>query len=233
MSKILSIQNVGKRFGFTHALNGVGFSLEAGRVAGLMGPNGAGKTTLLNILAGQIPPDEGDVQICGQPLSVHTRAFTSYVPDRTILFDWMKVKDALAYYKDMFADFDSDRADKLCEILQIEKKARIKQLSFGTRERVLVMLAFARKANLYLLDEPFTGIDPLGKDRIIKAILAGVTEESTVIISTHQVKEIETILDEVIFLDHGQVKLFQSAESIRAERGMSIEACYLQEFSHE
>lgn len=233
MTPLATIQGLTKHFGFHTALDGVDLTLEAGRIIGIMGPNGAGKTTLLKILAGVLPPGDGRVQICGQTISPATRALTSYAPDHNHFFQWMRVEDALAYYADMFADFDLPRARELCQYLQLDPKAHVRQLSFGDQERATILLTLARRARLYLLDEPFTGIDPLAKEKVLKSILTALTEESSVVISTHQVKEIETTVDDVVFLDHGKVRLAQSAEDIRAGRGLSVEECYIQEYSND
>jgi ABC-2 type transport system ATP-binding protein len=233
MTELVAVKNLRKNFGFKPALAGVGLTLETGRIIGLMGPNGAGKTTLLNIIAGVLPADGGEVRVCGEMVSADTRRWTSYAPDQQMIHRWMRGTDAIAYYADMFADFDPARASDLAESLRIDLKAKIRQLSFGEQERVNVMLTLARKARLYLLDEPFTGIDPLAKDKILKAVMASVTEESSAIISTHQVKDVETMIDDVIFLQRGQVKMASSAEEIRESKRLSIEECYLQEYEND
>lgn len=230
---LLAIEQLTAHYGAAQALFGVDMSISAGETVALVGANGAGKTTLLNIIAGVLPADGGEVRVCGEMVSADTRRWTSYAPDQQMIHRWMRGTDAIAYYADMFADFDPARASDLAESLRIDLKAKIRQLSFGEQERVNVMLTLARKARLYLLDEPFTGIDPLAKDKILKAVMASVTEESSAIISTHQVKDVETMIDDVIFLQRGQVKMASSAEEIRESKRLSIEECYLQEYEND
>lgn len=233
MTAICSVSGLSKSFGFKPALSGLELTVEPGKVVGLMGPNGAGKTTLLRILAGLLSADEGELLICGERISPSTRKWTSIASDHPMLMPWMRVQDALAYYSDMFSDFDERRANDLCNYFQVDKRSLVRQLSFGEQQRASIMLCLARKARLYLIDEPFNGIDPLAKDQVLKSILQTVSEDCSLVISTHQVKDVEAAIDEVIFLDRGKVLLQQSAEMIRSERGLSVEECYLREYSHE
>lgn len=232
MSTIITARNVTKRFAGKPALNQVSFSIESGRIVGLMGPNGAGKTTLMKIIMQLYRPDQGELVINGMPASYHSRESLAFMPDTNPLFNWMSIQDAIHYYKDMFADFDKNRAKELCDSLKLDKKEKVKHLSKGTIERVLIMLTFARKARLYLLDEPIGGIDPLGREKILKTILAEVNEESSVLISTHLVKDVETIVDDILFINNGRLLLSGSADQLRETRGQSIEECYLEVFEN-
>ena len=231
MNDLLTIRNLSKKFGRKIALNQVSFSIQPSRIVGLMGPNGAGKTTLLKTIAGIYQPDSGSVEICQEPGSHKTKRNIAFVPDTNPLPDWMKVKDAIHYSEDMFADFDSSKAADLCALLGLDSRDKISTLSNGMRQRVLVMLAFARRARLYLLDEPISGIDPLDRDKLIKTILAGLNEDSSILISTHLVKDIETSVDEVIFLHQGRLVFNETAENIRSQRNQSVEQCYMEVLS--
>ncbi|NMB55823.1 MAG: ABC transporter ATP-binding protein [Leptolinea sp.] len=232
MSAILEVQDVTKMFNSRMALNGVSLSLESGRVAGLMGPNGAGKTTLMKVIMQITRANSGKALVCGQASVEAIHRMTAFMPDHNHLFEWMRVRDAIHYYADMFADFDIKRADELCGILELSKADRVSSLSKGTTIKVLVMLTFARNARLYLLDEPIGWIDPLGKHNIIKTILSGMNEESSVMIATHQVKDVETILDDVFFLKSGNLVVADSAENVRTEYNRSIEDHYIEVFKH-
>jgi len=232
MSVILSVQNATKRFWGKQVLDGVTFELPAGRITGLLGPNGAGKTTILNSITDILRLDSGEIQICGEPYGYRSKRHISYLPDSNPLPSWMWVLDALRYYSDMFPDFDRDRAKELCSLLEIDEESVISRLSKGESERVLIMLTFSRKAPLYLLDEPLGGIDPLSRNKIIKAIFSRLDEESTILLSTHLVKDVETLLDDVLFLDKGKIIFAESADHIRSERGQSIEECYMEVFEN-
>lgn len=230
MSSIVAVKGLTKKIGHKRVLNGMDFELGAGKVIGLLGPNGAGKTTLIKTLMGILHADTGEVQICGEPAGFGAKRLISYMPDQNHLFPWMSVHDAMQYYSDMFSNFDMSHAKELCAVLGIDENEGVKNLSKGTKERVLIMLTLSRNARLYLLDEPIGGIDPLARNMIIKTIFAGVNPESTIIISTHLVKDVETLLDEVLFINRGELLLWDSAENIRESRGQSIEECYVEVF---
>ena len=232
MSAILEVKNLSKFFGGKKVLNDVSFSLESGHVAGLMGPNGAGKTTLMKTVMKIIKPQDGKVTVCGNDTVEAIHRCTAFMPDRNQLFGWMRVRDAIRYYADMFTDFDPKRADDLCRILELDQSDAIRSLSKGTILRVQIMLTFSRNSRLFLLDEPIGWFDPLAKHNILKTILAGINEESTVLISTHQVKDVETILDDVLFLNKGSLILNDTAENIRQEHGQSIEDRYIEVFQN-
>jgi len=232
MSNIITVSGLSKRFDRSPVLNGLDFSIDAGRIVGLMGPNGAGKTTLIKTIMQLYRPEQGRMVICGEDASNSSKKLMSYMPDTNPLFNWMRIHDTIHYYADMFNDFDSAHAREICGFLSLDENEKVKTLSKGTIERVLIMLTFARKARLYLLDEPISGIDPLGREKILKTILAGVNEESSVLVSTHLVKDVETIVDDVLFLNNGRILLSESADQLRETRGQSIEECYLEVFKN-
>jgi len=232
MSVILSVKSGTKKFGRKLVLDSVDIELPTGRITGLLGPNGAGKTTILNTVMGLYRLDSGEIHICGEAIGYKSKRLISYLPDTNHLFSWMRVSDAIHYYSDMFPDFDAVRAKELCTLLEIDERSRTQSLSKGELERVLIMLAFSRKVRLYLLDEPLGGIDPLSRKKIIKTIFAQLDSESTILISTHLVKDVETLLDDVLFLNKGKVIFADSADHIREDRGQSIEDCYMEVFEN-
>lgn len=232
MSTILTARGLRKCFTKKPALDQISFSIESGRIIGLMGPNGAGKTTLIKTIMQLYRPDKGEILINGTPAKYHAREYLSYMPDINPLFNWMNVKDAILYYKDFYSDFDLNYAKELCGVLQLDEREKVKNLSKGTIERVLIMLTFARRARLYLLDEPIGAIDPSAREKIKNIIMAGINDESSVIISTHLVKDIETVVDDVLFIDKGRLLVSESADQIRETKGLSIEEYYLEVFKN-
>ncbi|HPF87656.1 MAG TPA: ABC transporter ATP-binding protein, partial [Candidatus Limiplasma sp.] len=203
---ILTCSNLTKRFGSTTALDGISFSIEPGRVVGLLGPNGSGKTTFIKLCNGLLTPTDGTVKIDSMSPGVETKKIVSYLPENSYFNDWMKVQDMLAFFSDFYSDFDAARAVEMLRSLGIAPSAQIKSLSKGTKEKVQLILVMARKAKLYLLDEPIGGVDPAVRDYILHTIIKNYNPEASVIISTHLIADVEPVLDEVIFLKNGQIE---------------------------
>ncbi len=208
------------------ALNNVELSLERGRIVGLLGPNGSGKTTLIKIANGLLTPTRGELKIAGNVPSPETKRIVSYLPDKEFLPEWMTVSKALSYYGDFFPDFRRDLAEQMLSDLRVNLKSKIKTLSKGNREKVMLIVAMCREAELYLLDEPLAGVDPAARSYILDTIVSKHAENSTVIISTHLIADVEVVLDDVIFLKNGVVELFGGADEIREREGKSIDELF-------
>ena len=154
----------------------------------------------------------------------------SYLPERTYLSDWMTVKDMIEFFRDFYPDFDVKRAGEMISNLGIDINQRLKTMSKGTKEKVQLILVMSRRAKLYLLDEPIGGVDPAARDYILKTIVSNYAEDSTVIISTHLISDIEPVLDEVIFLQNGRVVLQSGADDLREREGKSVDGVFREVF---
>lgn len=227
---VLECKGLTKQYGRTLALDDVSFTLEEGRIVGLLGPNGSGKTTFIKLCNGLLTPSSGELRICGCAPGKESKALVSYLPDRPYLPNWMDVKQALDMYEDFYADFDRERALEMLAHLDIGEKQRIRQMSKGTKEKVQLILVMSRAAKLYLLDEPIGGVDPATRDYILKTIITNYEPQSTVVISTHLIADVEQALDQVIFIDHGRIVLQSDTDLIRAEKGMSVDALFREVF---
>lgn len=227
---VLTCKNLSKRYGPVWALHDVELSLEPGRIVGLLGPNGSGKTTLIKLANGLLMPTSGTLEIDGQKPGKTTHAEVSYLPERLSVPIWMSVKQLLDFYQDFYADFRRDAAEEMLAHLNISLGLRIKQMSKGTREKVQLIMIMSRKAKLYLLDEPIGGVDPAARDYILSTIIGNYDPEATVLISTHLIADVEKILDDVVFIDHGKVVLHSSVDVIREEKGMSVDALFREVF---
>ncbi len=219
-----------KRYGKVQALDNVSFSIEPGRVVGLLGPNGSGKTTLIKLANGLLTPTGGELLINGQKPGKATRALVSYLPDRPCLPEWMSAEKLLNMFSDFYADFQQDKAREMLEKLGIDPKQKIKQMSKGTREKVQLILVMSRKAELYLLDEPIGGVDPATRDYILETIIRNYNPSASVVISTHLIADVEQVLDDVIFINHGQIVLKSSVDDIREQQGKSVDAYFREVF---
>ena len=212
-------------------LNNFSCSLPAGKIIGLLGPNGCGKSTLLKLICGLLSPDSGSILIDGQPRSEKTNSLVSYLPERTYFNSWMRVDELIAYFADFYADFDASFALKMLSDLGITANHRLRTLSKGTKEKVQLVLVMARRAKLYLLDEPIAGVDPAARDYILRTIIGSYQKDATVIITTHLIYDIEPVLDEFAFMGRGgQILLSGSADTVRAEQGKSLDQLFREVF---
>ena len=227
---ILECKDLTKYYDRTLGLDHLSLQLEPGRIVGLLGPNGSGKTTLLKIANGLLTPSSGQLLIDGKAPGPDTRRLVSYLPERTYLSDWMTVVQLLDFFCDFYPDFDREAAEHMLTALEISPTQRIKQMSKGTREKVQLILAMSRAAKLYLLDEPIAGVDPAARDFILQTILTNYSPESTVLISTHLIADIEPVLDEVIFLKEGRVVRHDSTDNIRGAEGKSVDEVFREVF---
>ena len=223
---ILECRGLTKTYGRATALNDVNLKLLSGRIVGLLGPNGSGKTTLIKLANGLLTPSSGEILIDGHNPGPETKKVVSYLPDRDFLQGWMTVENAISYSADFFDDFRSDAAREMVRRLGIDLRQKIKTLSKGNREKVALILCMARAAKLYLLDEPIAGVDPATRDYILQTILSNYAEDSTVVISTHLIADIEPVLNDVIFIKNGMIEMYRSADEIRETENMSVDALF-------
>lgn len=227
---VLYVDQVRKSYGKKRVLKNMSFSIEKGKIVGFLGPNGCGKTTLVKLINGLMPVTDGVILVGGKKIGKETKAMVSYLPERTYLNNWMKVKDILDFFEDLFEDFDRQRAERMFSDMKIGLNEKLKNLSKGTKEKVQLVLVMSRQADLYILDEPIAGVDPAARSYIMKTILTNLPEESSLLIVTHLISDIETICDEVIFVNDGSVVLHEETEDLREKYGKSIDAIFREEF---
>jgi ABC-2 type transport system ATP-binding protein len=232
MTPILECRDLSKSYGkgSRPALNHVNLKLQRGRIIGLLGPNGSGKTTLIKLANGLLSTNEGELLVDGSPVGIASRKIVSYLPERTYLNMGMTVQEIIVFFKDFYEDFQEERAYEMLSNLQIDPSAKLKTLSKGTKEKVQLILVMSRNAGLYILDEPIGGVDPAARDYILNTIITNYNENATVLISTHLIADVESILDEVVFLRYGEVVLHAPVDAIREENGKSVDALFREVF---
>ena len=211
-------------------LQGLNLRVSGGRIVGLLGPNGSGKTTLMKLINGLLVPNQGTILVDGFAPGPESKKRVSYLPDASYLPDWMQVQDLVKMFADFYADFDAAKAAEMLQSLKISGMERLKTLSKGTKEKVQLILAMSRRAELYLLDEPIGGVDPAARDYILNTIIGNYSENATVILSTHLSADIEQVLDEAVFLRDGRIMLHKSVDEIRAEDGKSVDDLFREVF---
>lgn len=232
VESILECRNLEKSYdgGRTRALKGVNLSLGKGRIIGLLGPNGSGKTTFIKLINGLLTPERGELYIGGYPVGTETKKMISYLPEVTYLNKSMRVRQIISYFQDFYEDFDAGRAYEILKRLGIDPNERMKAMSKGTKEKVQLIMVMSRNAGLYVLDEPIGGVDPAARDYILSTIVSNYNPESTILISTHLIADVEQILDDVVFLKDGMVVLAAPAERLRKEKGCSVDALFREVF---
>ncbi|HSQ34191.1 MAG TPA: ABC transporter ATP-binding protein [Peptostreptococcaceae bacterium] len=224
--ELLEAKNITKKYINKKALDNLNLSIEQGKIYGLLGPNGSGKTTFMKMIAGLSYPTSGDIEINKEKIGTNTKNIVSYMPTSNHIPKWMKIKQCIKYYEDMYSDFDKNKASEMINFMGLNIEQKISDLSTGMLGRLKLSLTLSRNSKLYVLDEPLNGIDPISREKIMESILNICNEETTIIISSHLVKELETIIDEAVFIDKGTVVLNGNAEDLRVERNMSIDDIY-------
>ena len=227
---ILEARDLTKSYGPKTALNGLNLTLEKGKIIGLLGPNGSGKSTFIKLCNGILQPTKGEILIGGHEVGVETKKIVSYLPERTYLDDNMSPVQMINFFSDFYEDFDADKAFDMLSSLKVNPKDKMKTMSKGTKEKVQLILVMSRQAKLYMLDEPIGGVDPAARDYILRTIISNYNPEASVIISTHLITDIEQVLDEVIFIQNGDLKLHKTVDEIRSIEGKSVDALFREVF---
>ena len=230
MAELLRCDGITKKYGPLIALNNIDLSIEGGRIIGLLGPNGSGKTTLIKLINGLLTPTSGSLTVCGGAPGVETKKVVAYLPDSNYLNSCMTVGQLVDMFCDFYEDFRRDTAIEMLTRLGITTGVRLKTLSKGNKEKVSLILVMSRSAKLYVLDEPIAGVDPATRDYIISTIIGNYNPEASVIISTHLISDIEQVLDEVIFINNGNIVLHKSVDAIREESGKSADELFREVF---
>ena len=230
MMELLECKNLCKSYDDKQVLKNINLKISKGKIIGLLGKNGTGKTTLIKLINDLLTPTSGEILINGKKPGIESKEIISYLPEKTYLDREMKVKDAIKYFKEFYKNFDSEKALKLLKDLDLDVNTKISKMSKGMQEKLQLILVMSRKAELYILDDPLGGVDPATRDYILDTILSNFGEGASVIISTHLIADIERILDEVIFIDKGQIIVTSSADELRNKEKLSIDEIFRRYF---
>lgn len=220
---LLEIKNLYKNYGEKQVLNNITLTVPRGKIIGLLGKNGTGKTTLIKLINGLLTPTEGEIIFEGEKIGPQSKLNIAYLPERTYLDKSMTINETLKFFKEFYSNFDIDKAKDLLKKLDLDENQKIIKMSKGMQEKVQLVLVMSRKTDLYILDEPLGGTDPATRDYILDTILTNFNEGASIIISTHLISDIERILDEVIFIDKGEIKLISDADELRNKENASID----------
>ncbi|ABR46372.1 ABC transporter related [Alkaliphilus metalliredigens QYMF] len=220
---MIEFKGVTKKFGSTIAVDNVTMTFPKGKIIGLLGPNGSGKSTTLKMIASLNKPDQGEITIDGKSPSKETRETLAYLPEIDYLYPWMTIEGAGKFMKSFYDDWNEEKFQSLMKFLNLEPQMIIKKISKGMRAKAKLLLVFSRNAKLVLLDEPLSGIDIFTRDQIIDTIIQDYCEgEQTIILSTHEIHEVESLLDYVVFMHQGTILRQGEAEDLRSEENKSL-----------
>ena len=226
---MIELVNIEKRFGNKRVLRNINLNLQEGKVYGLFGPNGVGKTTLLKIMAGYNKKTSGEYKINGLDFTYENKDHITFISDKEIFYGWMKIKDAVKYYKDFFTDFDEEKCLRLVKMMKLEADDKINVLSKGMKARLKVALAISRDAKLYLLDEPLGGLDPVSRKIILDTIKTLMNQNGILIITSHLVNDVADIIDHVLFISEGGIIVDTEKSKLDLEN-YKLEDYYVKEY---
>ena len=229
---MLKSVDVTKKFVGKTAVDGITMSLEPGHIYAMLGPNGSGKTTWMKMAAGLIKPTSGEVLYKDTPIGIESRKEIAYMSTEPYFYDWMTVGDVGKYYQDFFADFSMDNYTDMVISMDLDMKQKVKSLSSGMMAKLKVAVTMARDAKIYMLDEPLNGIDLLARDEVMNMILDAASEDKILLISSHLVEELESVVDKAIFIKQAQLVGVFDVEGLRMTEGVSLADKYRQVFSN-
>ncbi len=227
---IIEVKHLKKSFGSNIVLNDLSLNLEAGRIVGLLGPNGCGKSTLMKIMAGLTSDYEGEVLLDGHTPGIYTKGITSYLPEKTYVSPWMRPRDIFDYFADFYTDFDRKKAEEMLAQFRLKDSQPVRTMSKGMQEKLQLILVMARKAKIYLLDEPMGGVDPATRSAILDVTLRQYQEDAIMVFATHMIADVEAVFDSVIFLGYGELKLFEDVDQVREKYGKSVDELFREVF---
>lgn len=230
MSNLLELKNVCKNFGDKQVLKNVSFEVGEHKIVGLLGKNGSGKSTVFKLINDLLTPSSGEVLVDGKSVGVESKKMISFLPERSYLNSQQKVSEVIDYFADFYEDFNKEKAENLLKDLELDKNMKLSKMSKGMKEKVQLVLVMSRNVKLYILDEPLGGVDPASRDYILDTILKNFDENATLLISTHLIADIEKILDEVIFIDNGEIILSGNADELRNSENASIDEIFRRKF---
>ena len=225
MENLLEIRDLTYKKNLKTILDNINLNLQPGKIVALLGENGAGKTTLMRIISGMAKNYHGTVTISGESNVAERKAHLSFTDGLSGFANSTKIKEIVKFYEIIYQDFDQNQFEQLRQFMKLDSEMRLSEMSKGMREKLIIALAFSRKADLYLLDEPFSGIDAMARKKIINSIILWKPEDSTILVSDHFVNEIASMLDEIVIIKDKTIYTHKSTEEIR-EHHKSVEDYY-------
>lgn len=228
---LLKVRNLKKSYGDHQVLSGLSFDIDQGKIVGLLGPNGCGKTSMIKSIVGLINDYEGEILINGKKPGVETKEIVAYLPEKSFIAPWMTPKNAIDYMADFYKNFNKEKAIGMANTFQLPMKQKIKTMSKGQQEKLQLLLVMSRNADVYILDEPLGGVDLVSREFILDTIMKNHSENSTILLSTHLIYDIEKVLDRVLMVKDGALVVNTDVERI-ANDGKTVEDLFREVFRY-
>lgn len=219
---MIEIKNASKKYKKVKALDNISFEIHEGKITCILGINGVGKSTILKSICGLVKLDRGEILIDGEKIDYKTYEKVAFVPDMDNYFAQLTIKESFEFMKEFYKKWDREKAYDMLKLFNLTDDKKISELSKGNIARVKIILGFAQNAKYTILDEPFSGIDIFKREDFLGVMTKYVGDEQSIIITTHEIAEIEMIADDVILIDEGKLSLVFNAEKTREEEGKSI-----------
>jgi ABC-2 type transport system ATP-binding protein len=219
---MIEVKEITKKFGRKKVLNGVSFTANKGEITCLIGINGVGKTTILNAIMNLTPTNSGEILIDGKKIHKESYEKITFIPDAATMLPQMRITDAMQFMADFYQSWNQKRADELLSFFKLDSNDRISSLSKGNTAKVNMLLGLALDVDYLLMDEPFSGIDIFSREQIANVFTSHLVEDRGVIITTHEISDIEHLIDKAVLLNDGVVLREFIAEDVRENEGKSI-----------
>ncbi len=223
---MLEFREITKKYGSKTAVDSVSLSIEPGRTYAMLGPNGSGKTTLMKMAVGLVKPNSGGCYYQGDPVGPKSRRDIAYMSTEPYFYSWMTARDIGKYYRDFFDDFSMEKYEFYLERMQLDCRQKPKTMSSGMMAKLKVAVTMSRKARIYLLDEPLNGIDLLARDQIMAAVKEAASLDTAIVLSSHLVNELETIIDTAFFIKDSHLVKICHVEQLSREQGKTVVDLY-------
>lgn len=219
---MIEVKDLTKRFGRKEVLQGVSFTANKGEITCLIGVNGVGKTTVLNTIMALTPYNSGEILINGEKINKETYEKITFIPDTMTMLSQMKISEAMQFMDDFYMSWNKERAKEMLDFFKLSENDRIADLSKGNIAKINLMLGLSLDVDFVLMDEPFSGIDIFSREQIADVFTSHLVEDRGVIITTHEIHDIEHLIDKVVLLDNGKITKEFNAEEVREREGKSV-----------
>lgn len=219
---MIEVKNVNKKYGRKQVLKDISFTAEKGEITCLIGINGVGKTTIMKAIMALTPINSGEILMDGEKITKESFEKITFIPDTITMLPQMKINEAFAFMADFYKSWNSQRAEELLQFFKLDPNERIANLSKGNTAKVNMLLGLSLDVDYLLMDEPFSGIDIFSREQIAEVFTSHLIEERGVIITTHEISDIEHLIDKAVLIDDGAVLREFSVEEVRENEGKSV-----------